>query len=118
MTDQPLCRYCGAKIRKATEHTYIRTHGDTQGIRLESTIFVDELPQTKQQAQRLFNQQIVSVRRNHPRDPGITQVSTWDGESYEDKFFCNGSHAKRFAYLMAKNGHCTAAYNQAAQEET
>lgn len=91
----PLCHYCGGPIRKKTETVYFKEA---------------ERPKNKQEAQRLMNQQIVSVSywKEH-----VHKVTTWDGESYVDPYFCNGSHANYFAYVMARAGHCTTKYNEA-----
>lgn len=124
---QPLCRYCGKKIAKRTRtvifgQTRYRPDDD-------HTIFREEKPASKAEAQRVLNQEVVSVRwyrtvplrddwSRDPRDPGhdfIEQATTWDGESYADSFFCNGEHAKRFAYVMAKAGHATQAYQEAVE---
>ncbi|WP_202306526.1 hypothetical protein [Mesorhizobium sp. L-8-10] len=47
----------------------------------------------------------------------ITQVSTWDGERYRDPYFCNGEHAKRFAYAAANSGHAMPAYFEALRDQ-
>jgi hypothetical protein len=105
---QPACRFCGAPIAKFTEsHSVAWRSG--------------QVLRTIAECQALSNAQVVSVRY-HEREPWadpegrlevratspegrfVTGFSTWDGESYIDEFFCNGAHAKRFAYQCARKG--------------
>ena len=60
-----------------------------------------------------LEQDRITAERN-----AITFFSEWDGESYEDKFFCNGDHAKRFAYVMAGVGRVTVDYAKALAAQT
>lgn len=118
MNSRPLCRYCGKPIRKRTRMVCF---GATDSQVASSPSFVTfraERPRSKEEAQSLFNQEIVSVRWLRGEDYGakqagfdyITQASTWDGETYDDPFFCNGDHAKKFAYAAARTGHAMPAY--------
>jgi hypothetical protein len=109
---QPLCRYCGGKIAKVTESVYFTpVRPNISGLIYEQAI--KAAPHSRQEAQRHVNQQIVSVRwarkdvSPDARAIGefIERVSTWDGESYEDEFFCSAPHARRFAYVMARAGY-------------
>lgn len=102
MTKRPLCRYCGKPIAKRATTVYFEK-AITQYMR--DTGFSRHVlgqPTTKAEAQRLVNQEIVSVERHHSED-AIYKVSVWDGESYVDEFFCNGTHAKDYAYMVAHN---------------
>ena len=114
---QPLCRYCGGKIAKYTRSKSWWPHADA--------------PLSREEAERMVNQELVSIRYDttpsyveaspHPRKnadgslteplPGNTRyvrsISTWDGESYVDEFFCNGDHAKAFGYVCARDGRVT-----------
>lgn len=125
---QPHCRYCGAKLRKATTTIFFVEklsdfHNRENARENYSTRYVVGHPTTKAEAQRLLNQPIVSVRHtsdpwaHKPEDVYVAQVSTWDGESYADEFFCNGKHAQAFAYVMARAGQATRAYNNAIQQD-
>lgn len=111
---QPLCRYCGGKIAKRT--ITVRFGGFMSNRK--------DRPATWADAQRLVNDgTIVSVRyatkargdNGVPFDVDrfVCEAGVWDGESYVDSFFCNGEHAKRFAYMLARGGHCTTDYNDA-----
>jgi hypothetical protein len=106
---QPLCRYCGGKIAKRTvsiRFGHKENRISSFGFWVERT----ERPTTKEQAQAITNYKIVSIRWWTEADTGlrhISNASAWDGESYVDEFFCNGDHAKRFAYVMARAGHAT-----------
>lgn len=105
---QPLCRYCGGKIRKWTKAVFL--HIPDEHTVHKGYIDVEKLPQTKAECQQYTNAQITSVKRfkkydavtDTTTDRGIDQFSTWDGETYEDEFFCNGTHARDFAYMIAR----------------
>lgn len=98
---QPLCRACGKPIKKATENVWLYTkepnyhhHG--------KVVVSDPLPANKTEAQKLVNQKIVSVRRGLDNKV-IDFVSTWDGESYVDEFFCNRTVcAVGYAYMVVQ----------------
>lgn len=123
---QPLCRFCGKPIKKATVIVYFdRDFGSmsrmVKGVR----------PKTQAEAQRHVNETIVAVRWNRPKtikasemthrdqeiEPRwIEQAYVWDGETYEDELFCNGDHARQFGYAAAgwESGRLAMpAYNQA-----
>lgn len=118
----PLCRYCGGPIKKTTRTVYLRDR-PLQSHERESVysryIVVEKLPATIDECRKLTNHQVVSVKRHHDAERNaITFFSEWDGESYEDKFFCNGDHAKRFAYVMAGVGRVTVDYAKALAAQT
>lgn len=135
---QPRCRFCGARIAKWTETVRFIESG-REGRTYSSVgraIYVDEPPRSKAEAQRFLNEPIVSVHYAeiwdvlaYPDDPEsrvvsskrigrfVDYVTVWDGETYVDEYFCNGDHAKRFAYLLAVEGRCTSAYNEAVRAD-
>lgn len=104
---QPLCRYCGRKIAKSTTTIFCERTSTWQPK--------DDTPRTKADCERISNQPVVSVKYHHPvigyDDSGepihgprfVNYFSTWDGESYQDGYFCNGEHARNFAYAIAVN---------------
>lgn len=120
---QPYCRVCGKAIAKYTRHVWVkpeasRSHGGTFG---ETMYFTPEdYPLSKADCQRLTNLQVISVNYQtlYKEKPDgswlyedgervvdrkvIYYFGTWDGESYRDEFFCNGDHAKQFAYMAAR----------------
>jgi hypothetical protein len=120
MTDRPLCRYCGKPIRKRTGRIFFGASQDQvdRGSSIGSWTYRAEKPRTKEEAQRLSNHEIVSAKWSRgdsywAKEAGfdhIIEAGTWDGVSYEDPFFCNGEHAKRFAYAAARAGHAMPAY--------
>lgn len=120
----PLCRYCGKAIRKHTKWVFLRLRDNRTDYK--GAIEVDAWPQTKEECQKYTNLQVISVKRHRHFDSstdtvtdlGIDQFSTWDGETYVSEFFCNGDHARRFAYVMAKAGQATKAYVAAKEGET
>lgn len=97
---QPLCRFCGKPIAKRTIRHYFGKRPD-YCRRSDWSVDHVEQPATMADAQRLINEQIVSVRRDRRRM--ISDVGAWDGESYVDEFFCKGECARRFGYAMARN---------------
>ena len=110
---QPSCLYCGNGIAKATE-----------------TIHLWKEPKTIAEIRASTNLKIVSWRYGYEpkkddsitiapaKTPGghgdfyfeervkskvlIDTYSTWDGVSYVDEFFCNGTCCRRYAYRMAR----------------
>jgi hypothetical protein len=97
---RPHCLNCGKPIPKKTE-----SH-DFWVSRWQSA------PRTREEAQRLTNHQIVSIRYGispHTGEGGVRYVSsfsTWDGESYNPCYghFDSGECAKMFAYRVANRG--------------
>lgn len=118
----PLCRYCGEQLQKSTQTIYFRDralndyerHTNEGSSSFQGYVQVATFPNTTAECQRLVNSgTVVSVRYSQARGSGIGYCSVWDGESYKDEFFCTGDHARRFAYIVAREGRCTKAYNDA-----
>jgi hypothetical protein len=118
---QPLCRFCGKGIKK---HTHTVWFGQGRESRNDYSTSLEAKPTSREEAQRLVNQEIVSISWEYhwSRDEDdksvktrdhIHKVTTWDGESWDDPFFCNGDHAQRFGYASARGGRAMAAYNEA-----
>jgi hypothetical protein len=107
---RPLCRYCGKPIPKRTTSLIF---GQSTISNSDYWKTIDAKPVTREDAQRHSNLPLVSVRYHDYPSRHVTSASTWDGESYVDEYFCNGDHAKRFAYVMARNGDSTKAYAEA-----
>lgn len=122
---QPLCRFCGKPIRKWTTAVQFGREADGRpGIRSQYFAQRPEYPHSKEEAQKLVNEKIVSTRwergywaEKHGQ-PYIDQVTVWDGESYMDLYFCTGEHAKEFAYAVAaRNDMAMQAYWDALAEQ-
>jgi hypothetical protein len=108
----PLCRYCGGKIRKRVTSVEFVLSGQAKGKSLtpwaangfthRRFVVVDQYPRDRAACKPFTNGQVVSVKKNY-RDAGntIAEFGEWDGESYVDRFFCNGDHARKFAYAVA-----------------
>jgi hypothetical protein len=114
-TTQPLCRYCGIAIRKLTSVHWFGENVDFYKNHADRAIHHGEQPRSRE-AQRCIIEAIVSHQWSTLTKDGdllprteqfVRKVHVWDGESYEDGFFCNGDHARRFAYLLAREGRCT-----------
>lgn len=127
MTDKlpPLCRYCGKPIAKKTRTVIFNDGLHRAWADSGHWTYREERPRSKDEAQRLLNQQIVSVRWSRGEDYAakqagfdfISQATTWDGESYVDSYFCNGAHAKDFAYAAARGGYAMPDYIDAKGEQ-
>ncbi len=114
----PLCRYCGKPIAKRTDLHWVRDADSmTQG---GVTKYVLGPLYSKTDCQRHVNQQVVSVsympRKGERR---VVSFTTWDGESYVDRYFHNGTCARDFAYLIAhaRPDLSTSAYNEAVAKQ-
>jgi hypothetical protein len=106
---QPYCINCGDRIRKYTTAHHFSTLGmkDTEFSKTHPL----PNPKTKAECQRLTNQQVVSLRYSQNYDDGkpvgkrwVYSFTSWDGETYEDAFFCSGTCATDFAYACARAG--------------
>ena len=108
---QPLCLWCGARIRKSTRTIRFKREPSQYDEVNKGWISYSygPLPMTIAECQQRTNHKVVSVKRGDPWSAGqdqgaIWSCSTWDGESYVDEYFCNGDHAKRFGYAAAAHG--------------
>lgn len=113
MSNRPLCRHCGKPIAKATNVMFVHDPG------VASMHGVVEGPlHNKAECQRTTNQEVISV--SYSEYNGVRRVwkfATWDRVSFVSEFFCKDACAVRFAYLLAKGGHCTKAYNTAVARQ-
>jgi hypothetical protein len=118
---QPLCRWCGKRIRKDTDWVYCRDQEPEEKFRTAIGRYVVASPKTKAECQALVNETVVSVRRGHNSETKdrIYSFGTWDGESYVDEFFCTGEHAKFFGDLAVRSGLCpgTKTYAEALKKQ-
>ena len=103
----PKCLFCGVPIDKQSRVTYFRDRPLSRFEEEENArptgfkyVQVAALPKSQKGAQQLLADQILTVRRSKD-GRSITAAHTWDGKSYKDPFFCNGAHAKKFAYRCA-----------------
>ena len=96
MTDEitrPKCKWCGKPIRKKTDTTsYLFTE-------------IESAPKSKEEAQRMTNHQVVSVRYGEYRGKRyVRSFSTWDGVSYVSPHFCaDTTCGLAYAYHAADN---------------
>lgn len=118
---QPLCRACGKPIAKHTSAIYFGWSTLSSGSMIETGQARREKPRTRAEAQRVSNKEITSVRwhretRNGERVPSedyIDRINVWDGETYEDQFFCSTQCAVRLARACARDGKVLQPYNDA-----
>lgn len=107
---QPLCRACGKPIAKHTRSIYFGASPGSSGSMIESGQSRFDKPRSRAEAQRLVNEQITShtwrrVSRNGERLPEedyIDRINVWDGETYEDEFFCKQNCAADLGRAMAR----------------
>ena len=104
----PKCRHCGKPIRKRTTMHIFDSHcGDIAYFKVHDPRL---RPANKADCQALTNETVVSVRYHDQWRDGekigrrLSSFTTWDGESYVDPFFCNGTCALNFAYMCARAG--------------
>ncbi|WP_052637981.1 hypothetical protein [Pseudorhizobium banfieldiae] len=115
---QPLCRYCGKPLRKSVVTVAL----NSRQPKWRGGISRPDRPSSKEEAQRLFNEVIVSLRYGEDeRGRYVSEVGLWDGVTYRDRFFCKGEHAQQFAYSALNYAPTlgTASYHEAlkAQQE-
>ncbi len=113
---RPLCHCCGKPIPKRTDLHWVRDADSlTEGGTLK---YVLGPLYSKADCQRNANQEVVSVSYMSRKDERrVASFTTWDGESYVDEFFCKGTCATQFAYVMARAGRCTNLYNEAVAKQ-
>lgn len=116
---QPLCYCCGKPIAKQTTSVWLKLKGNNSTDNswpFSRVLRVDEFPRNKAECQALTNYPVMSVKRAADVSY-ICQFTEWDGKSYVDPYFCTGDCAKRMGYIMAKEGRCTRAHNEATRAQ-
>jgi hypothetical protein len=106
---QPHCLWCHRPIAKHTTWHNPVTPAQWQQSFKQG---FETAAKTMADCQKLSNEKVVSVKYQYETDDNYDQTgrrvvhsySTWDGESYKDQFFCNGDHAKAYAYAAAHHG--------------
>lgn len=98
----PKCIVCGRPIRKHVEVVDVRPVSFTAGS--DPTARVNADLHTKDDCLRHTNAPFVThiVRGPHGL---VLRFHTWDGESFENMFFCTGYCAQRQGYASAQHGH-------------
>ncbi|WP_066725267.1 hypothetical protein [Sphingomonas pituitosa] len=120
-TAKRLCIVCGRPIAKRTSDFFFREPvayqppkphswgGDHNAIEAKpdgwregNSIYLHQRPRSREEAQRYVNGEIISVRRD---GEVLSRVSYWDGESWQDRFFCTNRCAMDQGYASAQHGH-------------
>lgn len=118
---QPLCRCCAKPIPKRAEGVYPRgITGGGGGIASNDTGLY-----SKADCQALTNGIVLAVGYSYETDSHyertgkrwVHKYTVWDGETYEDEFFCGGTCVQRFARVMARAGNMTVAYQKARDRQ-
>jgi hypothetical protein len=107
----PRCIVCGRRIAKNTRSLRFErpwgTHVEGERAVLHGgymvTVYLAERPRTRAEAQRYTNEPIISSKRGV--DGTLSEVRTWDGESYRDPYFCTNRCAQQQGYAAAQHGH-------------
>lgn len=97
---QPLCRACGKGIKKYTQHFWVRPQ---KPLAMDRWIVVGVFT-SKSEVEAIVKEQVVSVKYHTPPDGErcVWSFTTWDGDSYEDQWFCTDSCAAAFGRLAVK----------------
>jgi hypothetical protein len=105
--EQPYCRACGRAIAKHTVRHSVHKK-PTENQRSDPGwwhhVYADPLPKSKEECQPLTNGTITAVGYcRHGIDAGtVDTFYVWDGETYNDQYFCTGECARNWGYAMAK----------------
>jgi hypothetical protein len=120
---QPFCRWCGRKLRKATEDINLKTSDGVGSFSNRNVVIVDPLPQTVAECVKHTNKTIVGVRRCKTYDSkndcytdrGIDRILTWDGDSYQSNwgYFCTNDCAAALGRAAVGRDLCGPDYNKA-----
>lgn len=115
---RPRCRYCAAPLKKYTRSIYFGQRSDGEGA---ASSLYKATPATREEAQRFTNHQIVSVSYwTAPEGPRyIDKVTTWDGETYEQRhgYFCSIQCAANLGEAAAFKGWGTKSFFDATKTE-
>lgn len=114
------CIVCGRPIAKRTSTIYFREpvayrppeprswggfhdaiEAKPDGHREGEYIYLAQPPETRAEAQRYVNGEIISVQRD---GDVLRQANYWDGESWADPFFCTNACAMKQGYASAQSG--------------
>jgi hypothetical protein len=117
----PKCIVCGRGIAKRTGTIWFRDpqvsyasplrgvpdfpekpdgHREQSGLLV--TLYLANRPRTKDDVQRHTNDKVLRVQISNEGCVGA--ATTWDGESYHDKYFCRESCARKQGYASAAHG--------------
>jgi hypothetical protein len=115
---RPLCGCCGKPIQKLTVMHWV-TKKNPSVTRAPSATdhIVDQLPETREDCQRLVGDTVVTLRRTV--NGAISRFGTWDGESWDTRYryFCSNSCAADYGQLaFEKTTLRTKAWSEAAKE--
>jgi hypothetical protein len=125
---QPLCRYCGKPIAKASRQVWLVTGRPLTKAEKQSAPEIGRyvatlaLPNSRDQCRKFTDGAVLSISRaTWAPGGGIDTFTEWDRHSYADPYFCCAGHAKQMGYAVAARGEATEAYEQAlalqAEEE-
>jgi hypothetical protein len=126
VNEGPRCRWCGKAIAKRTQLYWVREEPGVLGPQKDH-IYTGKGKRlhSKEECKPYTNQVVTSVKYTEDRegydgpviDRYVWAFSTWDGESYVDRFFCNSEHAKQMGYAAAEKGWSTKAWRKVTTEE-
>lgn len=113
MSAQPRCRWCGRLIPKYSYTVFVKeepgphdAHGryvyTGKGKRLRSK--AECIPLTSQTVLAVSYSEERNDYHGPVTDRYISHFTVWDGATYQDRFFCNGNHARAMGYAAAERG--------------
>lgn len=105
MASGPVCLYCGKKIAKRMHFLWFLSAAGNRvepGSRRDNTVYLDDSPKTKEEAQLYTNYALTRVVFNHTGN--VHQITWWEGE-YEDPFFHTKTCAAAFGRSAARAGY-------------
>ena len=97
-----LCRSCGKKIAKRFSYMVFQRYANM----FIGHVVRDENPETRQDVERLSNMPVAYIRRHpHPDMKHLIHYAAlWDGESYQDPYFCTNYCAQLMGRVAAREG--------------
>lgn len=118
MTAGRKCIVCGRGIPKRLQTIWFRAPTETRTLQFigevqgkpdgtregsagMTTLYLADRPRTKEDAARYTNDRILRVRMD---GEFLSSATTWDGESYSDKYFCRDKCAVAQGYASAQHG--------------
>lgn len=102
--NRPRCIVCDKPIAKRYTIIWFQRSREAipNGTWINQTLYLDDPPKTKEDAQRWSNYPLDRIIGHH--NGYISGAQFWDGESYMDRFFDKDKCAVRQGYASANYG--------------
>jgi hypothetical protein len=121
-----LCRTCAKPIRKHSTIVWVHEKPTPHHHPSAYSRYIYGELRSKEDCTQHTNQQVLSVGYTTDYKDGEPQPETcrvrkfteWDGETYEDEFFCSSTCAQAFGRMAARSGKVqSAAYVNATSKK-